>query len=75
MGGPALDICRIITHAVVDYPAQAAVLEVKELDRDGAGPGTFFLLCQDEPMGQGLAVHVFRHGYLQAPAEDVLSPF
>src|ERR1700751_3469426 len=39
MTGAVFDVGRIIAHAVVDDPDQATVFDVKELDRDGAGPG------------------------------------
>src|SRR6516225_4295527 len=31
------DVGRVVAHAVVDYPDQVAVLDIKELNRDGAG--------------------------------------
>jgi hypothetical protein len=40
----------------------------------GGDTGAFFLPGPDELTEQGLAVHVFRHHYFQAPAEDRLSP-
>jgi hypothetical protein len=41
----------------------------------GGDTGAFFFPRPDELVEQGLAVHVFRHYYFQAAAEDVLSPF
>jgi hypothetical protein len=51
MTGAVFDVGRIIADSVVDYPDQAAILDVKELDRDGAGPGVLSHVRQRPPNG------------------------
>jgi hypothetical protein len=43
------DGARVIAHAIVDDPDQAAVLDVNELNRDGAGPGVLAHVRQSLP--------------------------
>src|SRR6516164_5587281 len=47
VAGAIFDVGRVIAHAVVDYPDQVAVLDVKELNRDGAGTGVLAHIRQD----------------------------
>src|SRR5690349_23607090 len=47
VAGAVFDIGRVIAHAVVDDPDQAAILDVKELNRDGASPGVLAHVRQD----------------------------
>src|ERR1700759_3572726 len=71
MTGAVFDVGWIIAHAVVDYPDQAAVLDVKELDRDGAGQGLLAYIAQGLPDGP---VYQLGRAVRSAGAYPVIQP-
>src|ERR1700722_15592865 len=47
VAGAVLDVGRVVAHAVIDDPDQVTVLDHKELNRDGTGPGVVAHVRQD----------------------------